>query len=61
MSGGLHFASDPEIDRQIQSNPRALDAYKAFPLPGAAEAFFVNTLDRVPKHHGSNLGFVGEG
>jgi uncharacterized protein len=48
MSGGLHFASDPEIDRQIQSNPRALDAYNAFPLPGAAEAFFVNTLDRVP-------------
>jgi alpha-beta hydrolase superfamily lysophospholipase len=47
MSGGLHFASDPEIDRQIQSNPRALDAYNAFPLPGAAEAFFVNTLDRV--------------
>jgi uncharacterized protein len=47
MSGGLHFASDPEIDRQIQSNPRALDAYKAFPLPGAAEAFFVNTLERV--------------
>jgi uncharacterized protein len=47
MAGGLHFASDPAIDRQIQSNPRALDAYKAFPLPGAAEAFFVNTLDRV--------------
>lgn len=47
MSGGLHMASDPEIDRQIQSDPRVLQAYMSFPLPGAAQAFFVDTIKRV--------------
>src|SRR3989454_557994 len=47
MSGGLHLASDPELDKKLQADPRALAAYNSFPFPGAAEAFFVNTIKRV--------------
>ncbi len=47
MSGGMHLASDPELDKKLQSDPRALAAYNSFPFPGAAEAFFVNTIKRV--------------
>jgi len=49
MSGGLHLASDPELDRKLQTDPRALAAYNSFPLPGAAQAFFVNTIERVSR------------
>ncbi len=47
LFGGLHLVSDPEIHRQLSSNPRALEAFNAFPLPGAAQSFFVDTLKRV--------------
>lgn len=49
MSGGLHLASDPELDKRIQTDPRALAAYNSFPFPGAAQAFFVNTIKRVSR------------
>jgi alpha-beta hydrolase superfamily lysophospholipase len=49
MAGGFHLASDPELDRKIQTDPRALAAFNSFPFPGAAQAFFVNTLKRVSK------------
>ena len=49
MPGGMRLASDPEIDRRIQANPRALEAFMAFPFPGAAQAFFVDTIKRVAK------------
>jgi len=49
MSGGLHLASDPELDKKLQTDPRALAAYNSFPFPGAAQAFFVNTIKRVSK------------
>ena len=47
MSGGMHLASDPELDKKLQQDPRALAAYNSWPFPGAAEAFFVNTIKRV--------------
>jgi len=47
MSGGLHLASDPELDKRIQKDPRAQAAFNSWPFPGAAEAFFVNTIKRV--------------
>jgi alpha-beta hydrolase superfamily lysophospholipase len=47
LSGGVQFASDPEVDRGLQSNPRTLEFLTACPLPGAAEAFFVDTIRRV--------------
>jgi alpha-beta hydrolase superfamily lysophospholipase len=45
--GAFHLASDPEVDRKLQSDPRALAAFMSFPFPGAAQAFFVDTLKRV--------------
>src|SRR3954447_10595364 len=49
MSGGMHLASDPELDKKIQADPRALAAFNSFPFPGAAQAFFVNTIKRVSR------------
>jgi len=49
MSGGFHLASDPELDKKLQQDPRALAAYNSWPFPGAAEAFFVNTIKRVSR------------
>jgi alpha-beta hydrolase superfamily lysophospholipase len=49
LSGGFHLASDPEVDRRLQADPRALAAFMSFPFPGGAQAFFVNTLKRVSK------------
>jgi pimeloyl-ACP methyl ester carboxylesterase len=49
MGGGYHLASDPEVDRRLQSDPRSLAAFMAFPFPGGTEAFFVDTLKRVSR------------
>jgi alpha-beta hydrolase superfamily lysophospholipase len=46
---GIKMAADPEIERRIRSNPRCNEAFKAFPLPGGAHSFFVNTLKRVSR------------
>jgi alpha-beta hydrolase superfamily lysophospholipase len=40
-------ASDPEINKRLLSDPRTLEAFMAFPLPGAEQALFVDTLQRV--------------
>jgi len=45
----IHLASDPEVDRQLQADPRARAFMGSFPFPGGAEAFFVNTLKRVAR------------
>jgi uncharacterized protein len=45
----IRLASDPEVDRKLQADPRARAAMAAFPFPGGAEAFFVNTLKRVSR------------
>jgi hypothetical protein len=47
LFNGTHIASDPEVDREVRSDPRFVDAFSSFPLPGAAECFFVHTLKRV--------------
>jgi len=47
--GPLTFASDPEVNRRIVTNPKSMEAFMAFPFPGAAEAFFVDTIKRVPQ------------
>lgn len=41
------IASDPEVDQKVRTDPRYLEALSSFPLPGAAECFFVDTLKRV--------------
>jgi alpha-beta hydrolase superfamily lysophospholipase len=45
----IKLASDPEVDKKLRADPRAQAAMTSFPFPGGAEAFFVNTLKRVPE------------
>jgi len=40
-------ACDPTVNQAVVSNPRMIDAYSAFPLPGAAPCAFVDTITRV--------------
>ena len=47
LSTGPKIASDPEVNQRLMSNPRSLEAFMALPLPGAEQAFFVDTLSRV--------------
>lgn len=47
MWQNTHVASDPEIDQQLHADPRFIKAFSSFPLPGAAECFFVDTIKRV--------------
>jgi len=49
MIEGIKMAADPEIEKRIRSNPKCTEAFKAFPLPGAAHSFFVNTIERVSR------------
>jgi alpha-beta hydrolase superfamily lysophospholipase len=60
LSGGLELASDPEINQRLLSNERALEPFKAFPLPGAAQAFFVDTITRVGGIQAPTLVLWGE-
>ena len=55
LSGDFELASDPDINRRILENERALEPFKAFPLPGAAQAFFVDTINRVGNIHAPTL------
>lgn len=45
--GDFKVASDPKINAELQSDPKAVAAFLSFPFPGAAEAFFVDTIERV--------------
>jgi uncharacterized protein len=58
--GGLHLASDPEINRRITADTKGLAAFMAFPFPGGAEAFFVDTIRRVSRITASTLVLWGE-
>jgi len=53
-------ASDPEINRRIVSYPPSLEALMAFPLPGAEQAFFVDTIKRLPRLKVPTLVLWGE-
>lgn len=60
LSGGIHLCSDPEVDARIQADPRAQAAFGAFPFPGGAEAFFVDTIERVAAINAPTLVIWGE-
>jgi len=60
LSVGPKMAADPEINRRIMSNPRSLAAFMEFPLPGAEQAFFVNTIERVGEIRAATLVLWGE-
>ena len=56
----IRLASDPEVDRELQADPRVRAAMAAFPFPGGAEAFFVNTLKRLAGIQAPTLILWGE-
>lgn len=60
ISIGPKVASDPQINDRIMSDPRALAAFMAFPLPGAEQAFFVDTIQRVGRIRAATMVIWGE-
>ena len=42
-------AHDPAVNQSIISDPKMIDAYSAFPLPGAAPCAFVDTIRHISK------------
>ena len=56
----VELASDPEINARLRVDPGKIRAFTNFPLPGAAEAFFVNTIQRVSKITAATLIIWGE-
>jgi alpha-beta hydrolase superfamily lysophospholipase len=60
LMGSIQLAADPQIDRRLRSDPRTLEAYMAFPLPGAAESIFVDTIKRVAGIKAPTLVLWGE-
>jgi uncharacterized protein len=49
MAETLRVASDPQVNEEITKDPRLIEAYSSYPLPGAYQCFFVDTLTRVGK------------
>lgn len=45
--GDIKLVSDPEIEKELKSNPKNIEALMSFPLPGAEQSFFVNTIEKV--------------
>ena len=60
LAGGLALTSDPEVDRRLHADPRFEQVFAAFPLPGAAESLFVDTLEKIPRLRIPTLVLWGE-
>lgn len=58
--GDFKVASDPEINKQLSTDPKAVAAFMSFPFPGASEAFFVDTIKRVSGIKAPTLVIWGE-
>lgn len=44
---GVKMAADPEVESRLRQSPKSTAAFREFPFPGAAQTFFVNTIERV--------------
>jgi len=60
LFAGVKVASDPQVNQQVRNDARLIQAFSAFPLPGAAECFFVDTLRRVGRIVAPTLVLWGE-
>jgi alpha-beta hydrolase superfamily lysophospholipase len=49
LSGEMHLVSDPDINKRLLSNVEGTAPFRAYPFPGVAEAFFVDTIKRVSR------------
>jgi len=49
MLESVRMAADPEVDQRLRTSPASTAAFRAFPFPGAAHSFFVDTLERVSR------------
>ncbi|HEX4343353.1 MAG TPA: alpha/beta fold hydrolase, partial [Verrucomicrobiae bacterium] len=58
--GKFEFASDPEIAKKLEADPRLLAAFMSFPFPGGGEAFFVDTLHHVSGIKAATMVLWGE-
>jgi uncharacterized protein len=54
------LASDPEINARLMRDPGKIASLENFPLPGASEAFSVDTIHRVHRIKIPNLVIWGE-
>lgn len=57
----LHLAEDPEVQARIMADPRVVEVGLNYPFPGATEAFFVDTITRLPGIKIPTLVVWGEG
>jgi alpha-beta hydrolase superfamily lysophospholipase len=60
LGGKSQLASDPEIAKRLTEDPRAKAAFGSFPFPGGSEAFFVDTIKRLPLIKAPTLVLWGE-
>lgn len=60
MLSEVSLAADPEINARLSVDPGKIRAFANFPLPGAAQSFFVSTIKRVPKILAATLVIWGE-
>jgi alpha-beta hydrolase superfamily lysophospholipase len=57
---GSRGASDPQVERQFQAEPRMVEAYASVPLAGSRDSLFVDTILRVPAITAPTLVLWGE-
>ncbi|WP_176159295.1 alpha/beta hydrolase [Prosthecobacter debontii] len=60
MLDDVELASDPEVNARLQVDPGKIRAFQNFPLPGATQSFFVDTIRRVPQIKAPTLVIWGE-
>ena len=47
LNAGMRFTEDDEVNARLLADEAIKAALEHFPFPGAAESFFVNTIERV--------------